>query len=409
MRLVAEGAEILRAALESLNGSLPPRRSPHRQTQGKDAKQMAPAHAHPRRAAPGSPPHPLTDPRQFDMLDLRGPGLVGDRMPFDQYRRREFIALLGSAAAVWPLVAPAQQSAIPVVGFLHHASPGEVAALAGAFRQGLKEGGFVEGENVRIEYRWAQYQYDRLPDLAADLVRRQVAVILTNTPTMQAAKAATTTIPIVFVSADDPVVLGLVASFNRPGGNATGVYFLLVEVEAKRAELMRELVPKAKTIALLVDPNFPSADTQTRAMQEAARSLGLDLLVLQAGSEGELEGVFATLAREGVGGLAVAASGFFFFHRERLIALAGRQGVPAIYPWREAVAAGGLMSYGVSPSDPYRQAGIYAARILKGEKPADLPVQQSVKVELAINVKTAKALGLDVPLSMLMRVDEVIE
>ena len=322
--------------------------------------------------------------------------------------RRQFITLLGGAAT-WPLVAHAQQPAMPVIGFLHHASPDVAAGLAAAFRQGLKETGFVEGQNVRIEYRWAQGRYDLLPELAADLVRREVAVIMTNTPTSQVAKAATSTIPIVFASADDPIPLGLVASFNRPGGNATGIYFLIAALEGKRVEFLHEVVPKAGTIALLVDPNFPSAATQTLAMRQAARSLGLNLLVVTAGTERDIDTAFATLVREGAGALAVAASGFFFFHREQLVALAAHHGMPVVYPWRDAAAAGGLMSYGASPFDAYRQAGIYAGRILKGEKPADLPVQQAVKVEFVINLRTAKALGLTVPLPLLGRADEVIE
>jgi len=322
--------------------------------------------------------------------------------------RRQFITLLGGAAT-WPLVAHAQQPAMPVIGFLHHASPDVAAGLAAAFRQGLKETGFVEGQNVRIEYRWAQGRYDLLPELAADLVRREVAVIMTNTPTSQVAKAATSTIPIVFASADDPIPLGLVASFNRPGGNATGIYFLIAALEGKRVEFLHEVVPKPGTIALLVDPNFPSAATQTLAMRQAARSLGLNLLVVTAGTERDIDTAFATLVREGAGALAVAASGFFFFHREQLVALAAHHGMPVVYPWRDAAAAGGLMSYGASPFDAYRQAGIYAGRILKGEKPADLPVQQAVKVEFVINLRTAKALGLTVPLPLLGRADEVIE
>jgi putative ABC transport system substrate-binding protein len=298
---------------------------------------------------------------------------------------------------------------MPVIGFLHHASPDVAAGLAAAFRQGLKETGFVEGQNVRIEYRWAQGRYDLLPELAADLVRREVAVIMTNTPTSQVAKAATSTIPIVFASADDPIPLGLVASFNRPGGNATGIYFLIAALEGKRVEFLHEVVPKAGTIALLVDPNFPSAATQTLAMRQAARSLGLNLLVVTAGTERDIDTAFATLVRERAGALAVAASGFFFFHREQLVALAAHHGMPVVYPWRDAAAAGGLMSYGASPFDAYRQAGIYAGRILKGEKPADLPVQQAVKVEFVINLRTAKALGLTVPLPLLGRADEVIE
>ncbi len=322
--------------------------------------------------------------------------------------RRQFITLLGGAAT-WPLVAHAQQPAMPVIGFLHHASPDVAAGLAAAFRQGLKETGFVEGQNVRIEYRWAQGRYDLLPELAADLVRREVAVIMTNTPTSQVAKAATSTIPIVFASADDPIPLGLVASFNRPGGNATGIYFLIAALEGKRVEFLHEVVPKAGTIALLVDPNFPSAATQTLAMRQAARSLGLNLLVVTAGTERDIDTAFATLVRERADALAVAASGFFFFHREQLVALAAHHGMPVVYPWRDAAAAGGLMSYGASPFDAYRQAGIYAGRLLKGEKPADLPVQQAVKVEFVINLRTAKALGLTVPLPLLGRADEVIE
>ena len=324
-------------------------------------------------------------------------------------RRREFITLVGGVAATWPLVAHAQQPAIPVIGFLHHASPDVAAGLAAAFRQGLKETGFVEGQNVRIEYRWAQGRYDLLPELAADLVRREVAVIMTNTPTSQVAKAATSTIPIVFASADDPIPLGLVASFNRPGGNATGIYFLIAALEGKRVEFLHEVVPKAGTIALLVDPNFPSAATQTLAMRQAARSLGLNLLVVTAGTERDIDTAFATLVRERAGALAVAASGFFFFHREQLVALAAHHGMPVVYPWRDAAAAGGLMSYGASPFDAYRQAGIYAGRILKGEKPADLPVQAPTKYVTVLNLKTAQALGIDVPATVLARADEVIE
>ena len=323
-------------------------------------------------------------------------------------RRRQFITLLGGAAT-WPLAARAQQAAMPVIGFLHHASPDVAAMVGAAFRQGLREAGFVDGQNVRIEYRWAEERYDRLPEFAADLVRRDVAVIVTNTPTMQAAKAATSTIPIVFVSADDPIPLGLVASFNRPAGNATGIYFLIATLEGKRAELLHELVPTAAKIGLLVDPNFPSAESQSREMQEAARSLGFNLLIERAGTPRDIDTAFATLVRERAGALAVAASGFFFFHRDQLVALAAHHGMPVVYPWRDAAVAGGLMSYGASPSDAYRQAGIYAGRILKGEKPADLPVQQAVKVELVINLKTANALGVTVPRIMLAGADEVIE
>jgi putative tryptophan/tyrosine transport system substrate-binding protein len=324
-------------------------------------------------------------------------------------RRRDFMKFAAGSAITWPLVARAQQPMMPVIGFLNNSSPGVVAPLDNAFRQGLKEVGFVVGENVRIEYRWAEDHSDRLHSLAADLVRHEVAVIFANQLSMQAAKAATATIPIIFVSADDPVAMGFVTSFNRPGGNVTGVYFLIAALEAKRAEIVHQLVPKATTIALLVDPNFPSAETQMREMQEATHSLGLNLLTLKVGTESDLDAAFATIDREHVGGLAVAASGFYFFRREHLVALAARQGLPVVYPWREAVAAGGLASYGAIITDAYRQAGIYVGRVLKGEKPADLPVQQSVKVELVINMKAAKALGLTVPLPLLGRADEVIE
>jgi putative ABC transport system substrate-binding protein len=324
-------------------------------------------------------------------------------------RRREFITLIGGSAIAWPLVARAQQPATPVIGFLHHTSPDLAGSLRTAFAQGLMEAGFIEGQNVRIEYRWAENHFERLPELAADLVRREVAVIFTTTPSLLHVKAAAATTPIVFLSVDDPVRLGVVASFNRPGGNATGIYALAAALEGKRAELLHELVPKAATIALLVDPNHPSAEVQSREMREAVHSLGLNLLILRAGTVGDIDTAFATLVRERVGALAVSASGFFFFLRAQLLALAARHGIPVIYPWRDAVADGGLVSYGPSITDGYRQAGIYAGRILKGEKAADLPVQQSVKVELVINLKTAQALGLTFPITLLGRTDEVIE
>jgi putative tryptophan/tyrosine transport system substrate-binding protein len=298
---------------------------------------------------------------------------------------------------------------MPVIGFLHQASPEAAAAPRAAFEQGLKQAGFIESQNVRIEYRWAEDHHDRLPELAAHLVRRQVAVIVANTPTVKTATAATTTIPIVFISADDPVRLGLVASFNRPGGNATGIYFLIAALEAKRAELLHEVVPKAATIALLLDPNFPSVGAQSREMQGAVRSLGLNLLALNAGNASEIDAAFTRLVGEGAGALAVAATGLYFYRREQLVALAARHRVPTIYPWREAVAAGGLMSYGSSVADAYRQAGIYSGHILKGAKPADLLVQQLVKVEFVINLKTAKSLGLAFPITLLGRADETIE
>ena len=323
--------------------------------------------------------------------------------------RRKFLATLGGAVAAWPLAARAQQPAMPVIGFLHHTSLDLAGSLRAAFAQGLKEAGFIEGQNVRIEYRWAENHFERLPELAADLVRREVAVIFTTTPSLLHAKAAAATTPIVFMSVDDPVRLGVVGSFNRPGGNATGIYALAAALEGKRAELLHELVPTAAKIGLLVDPNFPSAESQSREMQEAARSLGFNLLIERAGTPRDIDTAFATLVRERAGALAVAASGFFFFHRDQLVALAAHHGMPVVYPWRDAAVAGGLMSYGASPSDAYRQAGIYAGRILKGEKPADLPVQQAVKVELVINLKTANALGITVPLPLSGRADEVIE
>jgi putative tryptophan/tyrosine transport system substrate-binding protein len=264
-------------------------------------------------------------------------------------KRRKFITLIGGAAAAssvsWPFVGRAQQPAMPVIGFLHHASPNQFAILSVAFRQGLKEAGFVDGQNVAIEYRWAEDHRDRLPALAADLVRRRVAVIVVNTPSMAAAKAATATIPIVFVSANDPIAAGLVASFNRPGGNATGVYFLIAALEAKRLELLRELMPKTSLIAALVNPDFPSAESQSREMQEAARTLGFDLLIVKASTESELDTAFATFVRERAGALAVASDGFFFFRRDRIAALAASHGLPTIFPQREATVAGGLMSY----------------------------------------------------------------
>jgi putative tryptophan/tyrosine transport system substrate-binding protein len=327
-------------------------------------------------------------------------------MPY--LRRREFITLLGGAAA-WPLVAHAQQPTTSVIGFLHHTSPELAGSLRTAFAQGLREVGFIEGQNIRIEYRWAENHFERLPELAADLVRREVAVIFTTTPSLLHAKAAAGTTPIVFMSVDDPVRLGVVASFNRPGGNATGIYALAAALEGKRAQLLHELVPKATTVALLVDPNHPSAEAQSREMREAVHSLGLNLLILNAGTQGEIDAGFTTLVRERVGALAVSASGFFFFLRAQLLAVAARHGIPVMYPWRDAVADGGLVSYGPSITDGYRQAGVYAGRILRGEKAADLPVQQSVKVELVINLKTAQTLGLTFPITLLGRADEVIE
>jgi putative ABC transport system substrate-binding protein len=324
-------------------------------------------------------------------------------------QRREFITLIGGAAAAWPLSARAQQPAMPVIGFLHSGSPDMYADRLRTFRQGLKEAGYVEGENVAIEYRWAENQYDRLPALAADLVRRQVAVIAANSPAALPAKAATTTIPIVFTSGLDPVAVGLVASLNRPGGNLTGIASLNVEIGPKRLELLHELVPTATIFALLLNPTNPYAQTLSRNLQAAARTLGLQLHVLHASTEREIDTVFAILTQLRAGGLVIGPDAFFNDRSEQLAALTVRHAVPAISQYREFAAAGGLMSYGGSTTDSFRQVGVYTGRILKGEKPADLPVVRSTKVEMILNLKTAKALGLTVPLPLIGRADEVIE
>jgi putative tryptophan/tyrosine transport system substrate-binding protein len=325
-------------------------------------------------------------------------------------RRRELILLLGGAMSA-PRALHAQQKAMPVIGFLGGTSPGPNTAAVAAFHQGLSETGYVEGQNVGIEYRWAEGHYDRLPGLAADLVDRKVDVILTSggTPPAQAARNATPTIPIVFATADDPVEAGLVASFNRPGGHLTGVSIMGAELMAKRLELLCEVVPQARVIALLVNPNNRAAEPKIRDVQEAARAKRVQLDILKAGSESEIDAAFNSLAQQQASTLIVGADPFFNTRREQIVALAARHAVPAIYQVREFVAAGGLISYGASLSGVYRQAGTYVGRVLKGAKPADLPVQQPTTFELVVNLTTAKALGLTVPPSILARADEVIE
>jgi putative ABC transport system substrate-binding protein len=322
---------------------------------------------------------------------------------------RELLLVLGAAMTAAPAL-HAQQKATPVIGFLGAGSPGPFVQNVAAIHRGLSETGYIEGQNLAIEYRWAEGRYDRLPNLAADLVGRKVGVIVTSgPPSALAAKSATSTIPIVFVISTDPVELGLVASLARPGGNLTGVSILAVELMPKRLELLTELVPQVRVIVLLVNPSSPSVERIMRDAHEGARAKGVQLRVLKAGTESEIDAAFATLVQLQAGAVLVGNDPFFFSRRDQLVALAGRHAVPAIYEWRESTAAGGLISYGPSLADTWRQVGIYAGRILNGAKPADLPVQQPTTFELVVNLKTARELGLTIPPSILARADEVIE
>ena len=326
-------------------------------------------------------------------------------------RRREFITLLGGAAVVWPLAARAQQATIPVLGFLSSLSPESTMHLMAAFRKGLSEAGFVEGQNVAIEYRWALGKYDRLPEMAVELARRPVAILITTggEPAALAAKGATSTIPIVFNIGGDPVKLGLVASYNRPSGNATGMNMLTETMEPKRLGILRELLPQASTIAVVVNPMFPPAEMQSREIEDAARIVGMQTRLFRASSDGEIDAAISSMVQQQIPALIVATDPFFVSRREYLITLALRHKLPTIYGFRDLAVSGGLMSYGIDLADVYRQQAVYVSRILKGAQPADLPVLQPTKFEFVINLKTANAIGLAIPARLLAVADEVIE
>ena len=324
-------------------------------------------------------------------------------------RRRAFITLLGGAAAGWPLATRAQQPTMPVVGFLRSTSLADSAHFVTSFRQGLKEAGFVEPQNVAIEFRYAEGRGDRLPELVADLIHKPAAVIVANNPSAVVAKAATTTVPIIFITGSDPVRDGLVASLGRPGGNITGVVFIVSELGTKRLELLRQLVPNATSIGVLVNPNTPETEAERNDLLAASFKIGQQLIVLDVGSDRDIENAFATLVQRGAGAALIGAGPFLTSHRQRLVALAARSKLPTMYPLREYIAAGGLISYGASITEAYRQAGVYAGQILKGEKPADLPVLRSTKFEFVLNLEAAKTLGLKVPPALIALADEVLE